>query len=187
METGEPRDGRLPDQPSDLLDPATFAASVRPRMQAMLRTATAILGDEHTALDAVQETLLDAWRALPSLRDPSRFDAWLSRILVNRCRMVLRGRARHRLREIHVADPGELAAHAGRSRDVGDIVAERDAFDHAFEGLRPEDRSILVLHYLDGHSIEGLAAIFGIPEGTAKSRLYTARQALAAQLARQRR
>ena len=75
----------------------------------MLRTAMAILGREDEARDAVQDTLVSAWRELGSLRDPGAFDAWLTRILVNRCRHGLRtfglaGRARSRPIEVAELD-----------------------------------------------------------------------------------
>ena len=53
-----------------------------------------ILRDQELARDAVQETYLRAWRDLPGLRDPDRFDAWLHRLIVNACLDVLRRRKR---------------------------------------------------------------------------------------------
>src|SRR3954451_11532340 len=66
------------------------------------RIASAILGSEADAGDAVQEAWLAAWRQLPTLRDPARFDAWLDQILVNACRMSIRRKGR--VREIRIPD-----------------------------------------------------------------------------------
>lgn len=63
-------------------DAEAFSALVRPQLERLLRTATAILGDEADARDALQESLGNAWRDLPRLRDPERFEAWLARILL---------------------------------------------------------------------------------------------------------
>src|SRR5207344_93955 len=71
-------------------DALAFEALVEARVGSMTRTAMAILGREDEARDAVQDTLVTAWRELASLRDPVAFDAWLTRILVNRCRRGLR-------------------------------------------------------------------------------------------------
>jgi DNA-directed RNA polymerase specialized sigma24 family protein len=59
------------------------------RQDQLYRLAWSIVRDDDDALDAAQETCIAAWRELPSLRDPERFDAWLSRSMVNRCRDVL--------------------------------------------------------------------------------------------------
>jgi Sigma-70 region 2 len=75
-------------------DAAAFETLVRSRMDAMYRLGLAILGDEADAADAAQMTFLTAWRGLPGLRDPNNFDAWLQRVAVNSCRMVLRARGR---------------------------------------------------------------------------------------------
>ena len=81
-------------------DAAAFEALVEARVGSMVRTAMAILGREDEARDAVQDTLVTAWRELASLRDPAAFDAWLTRILVNRCRRGLRTFGLTRMREI---------------------------------------------------------------------------------------
>jgi RNA polymerase sigma-70 factor (ECF subfamily) len=136
------------------------------------RIALAILGSEADAGDAVQEAWLAAWRQLPTLRDPTRFDGWLDQILVNACRMSIRRRGR--VREIPMPDgfdPEALEAPL-------DEVAERDAMDRAFGRLTVEQRTILVLHHLEQRPLSAIAAALVIPVGTAKSRLHTARAAL---------
>ncbi len=57
-------------------------------------TATLILRDTDAAKDAVQETLIEAWRSLPTLRDPAAYQGWLNRILVRRCYSAIRQRRR---------------------------------------------------------------------------------------------
>lgn len=136
----------------------------------------AILGDAADASDALQDALTAIWSNLPALRDADRFGAWADRILVNSCRLVLRRRARARVRQISldVVDAGRLAAAAGP--DGG--VADRDAFTRAFERLDTDGRAILTLHHLDGRPLAEIAEILGIPVGTVKSRLHTARRSL---------
>ncbi len=58
-----------------------------------------------------------------------------------------------------------------------DAVAETDAISRALAHLRPEERTILVLHHVDERPVAEIARTLGIPEGTAKSRLHAARQA----------
>jgi RNA polymerase sigma-70 factor (ECF subfamily) len=136
------------------------------------RIALAILGSEADAGDAVQEAWLAAWRQLPTLRDPARFDGWLDQILVNACRMSIRRRGR--VREIRMPDGFDAEAPQGALNQV----AERDALDRAFSRLTVEQRTILVLHHLELRPLSAIAAALVIPVGTAKSRLHAARAAL---------
>ncbi len=154
-----------------------FTALAGARLEAMTRTATAILGNETEAHDAVQEALISVWRELPTLREPDRFDAWAGRILVNACRHALKRRTRIRVREIAV-EP-ETPQQPGLS------FAEDDALNRAFERLDSEQRALLVMHHLEDRPLAEIAALLGIPEGTAKSRLFTARRALERALERE--
>ena len=67
-------------------DADAFSQLVTDRLSRLLRTAKAIVSDVDDAAEIVQETFVSAWVNLPSLRDSGRFDAWLNRILTNRCR-----------------------------------------------------------------------------------------------------
>jgi RNA polymerase sigma-70 factor (ECF subfamily) len=162
-----------------------FTALAGARLVAMTRTATAILGDESEAHDAVQEALISIWRELPTLREPERFDAWAGRILVNACRHALKRRVRARVREIALqpeaaGGPG-LPSVTGRAESLG----HEDALNRAFERLDADQRAVLVMHHLQDRPISEIAAALGIPTGTAKSRLFTARRALQKALERE--
>ncbi len=144
----------------------------------MYRLSFAILGNEADARDAAQEALVGVWRQLRGLRDPERFDAWLQRILVNAARQVIRANSRRRIREVPASTVASLAARADdRPRDDAAVL------DVALRTMPMEQRSILVLHHLEGRTVAELAEILQVPVGTAKSRLFTARQALAAAIA----
>jgi RNA polymerase sigma-70 factor (ECF subfamily) len=164
-------------------DGSAFEALVEARVGPMMRTAMAILGREDEARDAVQDALVTAWQELASLRDPAAFDAWLTRILVNRCRRGLRRLGIARLHEV----PIDLVGEADRpgSSDVAEAVTDRGALERAFDRLSVDERTILVLHHLDGRSLASIAQILRIPEGTAKSRLFAARRELGQALRRE--
>src|SRR5262245_35998595 len=164
-------------------DVAAFEALVEARVGAMTRTAMAILGREDEARDAVQDALVMAWRELASLRDPEAFDAWLTRILVNRCRRGLRKIGVTRAREVPADAVGE--AELPRAADVAGSVVDRGALERAFDRLTIDERTILVLHHLDGRPLASIAVVLKIPEGTAKSRLFKARKALERALERE--
>ena len=121
-----------------------------------------------------------AWRRLPGLRDPARFDAWLDQIVRNACRMSLPQRG---LREISVDSMAGLEPGAP---DRSAAIADADAFDRAFARLSVDERSILVQHHLEAMSVAQIGERLGIPVGTAKSRLNHARTALARALERER-
>ncbi len=155
-------------------DRDAFEMLVRQKVDAVYRTAYAILGSEADAQDATQETFIAAWRSLPRLREPDKFPAWLGRITTNACRMSLRHR--RSVREIPMG-PDDHASGASYAPPDGS-VAEAQAFDRAFERLPVEQRALLVAHHLEGRSLADIAQELEVPVGTVKSRLHTARAAL---------
>ena len=182
-------DRRLGPTPADealverarLGDPTAFEELLSPRLDKLFRTAWAILGSEADARDATQDASLATWRQLPRLRNVERFDAWLSRILVNACLERLRQRAR--VREIPMTSAHDREAPAGADpASFGEV----DAISRAFDRLDPDARTILVLHHLRHESVSSIAAALGIPSGTVKWRLHAARGALEKALAGER-
>jgi RNA polymerase sigma-70 factor (ECF subfamily) len=157
-------------------DHDAFAELARMSIARLYATARLILHDDARAEDATQEALVGAWRDLAGLRDAERFEAWLHRLLVRACyREARKARARSRI-ELHVAMP-DLAG-----RDLGQALAERDELERGFRQLDAEQRTVLVLHYYLGLSLEEAAEALGVPAGTAKSRLHRAIQAMRATL-----
>ena len=155
-------------------DRDAFEVLVRFKVDAVYRTSLAILGNPADAQDATQEVFVSLWRSFRGLRDVDRFDAWFGRIVTNACRMTLRHR--RSVREIHL--PTGLPERDPDGSDAFAASIAADEFDRAFDSLAVEQRSLLVAHHLDGRSIESLADELGVPMGTAKSRLFTARKAL---------
>ncbi len=150
-----------------------LAASALARLDAVARL---ILRDPDMAKDAVQNGLLHAWRDLPTLRDPDRFDAWIRRLVVRACLDEVRGQRRHRVTS-SVFDVG-----ASVVADASAAIADQDQLERAFRRLRPEDRALIVLrHYLD-LPMSDIADAMRIPLGTAKSRLHRAMDELRAAL-----
>ena len=142
---------------------AELARASGPRLDA---TARLILRDPDLAQDAVQDTLVRAWRSLPGLRDPANFDHWLHSLIAHACMDLVRKR-RRRVIEVELTEIHQPSAPDG----VGP-VAERDLLDRALARLDPEARAVVVLHlYLD-LPLPRVAAMLGIPVGTAKSRLH---------------
>jgi RNA polymerase sigma-70 factor (ECF subfamily) len=139
-------------------------------------TASRIIRDRDEAEDAVQQTLVEIWRDLRSLRDASRFDAWSYRILVRHCQA--RSKNRRQL-SARVADLSESIADRS---DAVAAVAERDELSGALRRLTTEQRTVLVLHYFVGMQLGEIAEVVGVPYGTVGSRMHNAKRALRAAL-----
>jgi len=146
-------------------DHDAFATLVHASIARLDAAARLILRDAELARDAVQETLMRAWRDLPGLRDPERFDAWLHRLMTHACIDAARRRRRQVL-EIELSpDDGPFV------NDPAGLVADRDLLDRALARLQPEARALVVLHHYLGLSLPEAADVLGIQLGTAKSRL----------------
>ena len=136
-------------------------------------TAVLVLRDSDLAAEAVQETLIDLWRKLPTLRDSQAFEAWLNKILIRRCYAASRRTRRLSVRVTNIElEPG--------MRSDEWLVDTRDEIERAFKRLSPEQRAVLVVHHRLGLSDADAATALGIPVGTMKSRLNRATAALRA-------
>jgi RNA polymerase sigma-70 factor (ECF subfamily) len=157
-------------------DREAFAILARTRGDVLFGIARRILRDVHLAEDAVQQALVIAWRELPRLRDPDRFDAWLQRALVHACYAEAR-RKRAWMTSVRVlpvdgpAGPDDLAS-----------MIDRDEVERGFRRLPPNQRAILVLHHYLGLGLNEIGEVLDIPPGTARSRLHYAHRAMRALL-----
>ncbi len=137
--------------------------------------ARLVLGDAHQAEDAVQDALVGAWRGLPHLRDPERWDAWLHRLIVNAC--ADQGRLRRR-QSVEIP----LVRISAATGDDAHAVDDHDQLDRGFRRLKPDHRAAVVLHFYMDLSVAEVADALGVPVGTAKSRIHYAVDALRAAL-----
>jgi RNA polymerase sigma-70 factor (ECF subfamily) len=153
-------------------DREAFGLLVNATSDRMYAIATRILRDVDLAEDALQSSLVTAWRELPRLRDPDRFEAWLRRLLVHACYAEARRRRQWagNVRVLPVDGP------AGGDEMLS--VADRDALDRAFRRLTVEQRAVFVLHHHIGLPLVEIADTLGIPAGTARSRLHYATRLL---------
>ena len=148
---------------------ATLAGAAVARLDAAARL---ILRDGDLARDAVQDAMVRAWRDLPGLRDPDRFDAWLRKLTVNACIDVARRRRRRSI-EVELT-PILMPSIADDSAGI----AEREQLDDALRRLDPEWRAIVVQHFFLGMPLAEIAVAMGIPIGTVKSRLHRSLHAM---------
>ena len=120
-----------------------------------LAIAVRILRDIDLAEDAVQAALIMAWTELRALRDPSRFEPWLHRILTNAC--YAEARRRKRWSE----GPRILPVEGAYGPDDYLTVDDRDLLERAFRRLTVQQRAVLVFHHYLGLSISEVAERIG--------------------------
>ena len=149
------------------------------------RLVFSIVKDESLVEDVVQDVFILVHRNLAKFRRDSALKTWIYRIAVNE---ALR-QFNRRKRWTHMEDD-QLEAHAnaaslvtmiptGHSPERIVIEAEqRGIIQEALEALKPHHRVILTLYYLEDLSVQDIAGILDIPDGSVKSRLFYARDSL---------
>ena len=151
------------------MDHETFAARVQALRGRLYRTAYLYLGSEADALEAVDEAVYQALRALKKLRQPEFFDTWITRILLNECHKELRRRKR-------LAPEEALPETAGA--DAYDGLPLKEAVRRLPEDLR----AVIILRFFAGLSQAETAAALEVPQGTVATRQRRALQLLRLEL-----
>lgn len=157
-------------------DREAFATLARAHGNHLYAIALRVLRDAGLAEDAVQQALVIAWKEVPALRDPDRFEAWLHRLLVNECYAESR-RRRRRLASTGLPLAGDPAAP-----DEIHGVADRDELERGLRRLPTDQRVLLVLRHYLGLQPAEIAERLAIPGGTVRSRLHAAHRAMRAAL-----
>ncbi len=157
-------------------DEEAFASIARGAADRLFSVAHRILRDVGRAEDAVQQTLVTAWRELPGLREVDRYDAWLHRILVHACYAEAK-QARRWSANVRLLPNDSLS-----EPDAAVGVANRDALERGFRRLPPEQRAVFVLRYYLDWPLGRVAETLGTPLSTVKSRLTYATSTLRAAL-----
>jgi RNA polymerase sigma-70 factor (ECF subfamily) len=133
-----------------------------------------LLRDEQTSLDLVQETFLNAFRHLRSLREDEKFGSWLFSIAHQKCIQQWRRRDR----EAEFGEKLELPSSDDAPVELLIREEQEEEFMKLIEKLPVAQRSAVVLHYIEEFSLEEIARITGTNTGTVKSRLHYAKRAL---------
>ena len=161
---------RLDKRRRQIMTKDVFIKEVRDAEAMLYHISKSILKNDSDCGDAVQETILKAYEKLPTLKKEKYFRTWITRILINECKGILRKRKN--------VIPYEEYMDNMR-------LTEEDSYSHLYMAIMelPEDLRILVtLYYLEGFSQKEISEALDIPEGTIKSRLSRAREFLKVQL-----
>lgn len=149
--------------PARANDEAAFEELLRASARPMLQFADFVLHDLSAAEDAVQEAFVIAWRRRQTLRDETAFTPWLRKIVLREC---LRWRRRRFWQVLGLSD----RVVAPSSSDP----ALRLDMAQAVRRLSPTLRAVVYLHFYEDLTLVQVASELGIPESTAKTRLYEA-------------
>lgn len=185
---------------ADTVDDATLAAACRngdlsafeclvERHQRMLiNVAFRVTGVYEDACDIVQDAFIAAWRKIGDYRGDAKFSTWLTAIVINLSRSRLQQMQQQHKREaysLNAPNPGgdgeSLPDPPSGARSALDQLEDtelRRSLQHCIEALTPEFREVLVLRDMQELSYDEVAAALKLREGTVKSRLFRAREAV---------
>ena len=156
---------------------ADFERFFRERRDAVRRTAYLLCGDWHRADDHAQAAFVALHRNWNKIRDHGALEAWMRRTLV-RAVVDESRRPWRRERSVERIDAGAL----GGSDAATESVATRQTLVEGLRAVPPRQRAVLVLRFLEGLDVAGVAIALGCSEGTVKSQTAHGLTALRAAL-----
>lgn len=176
MLVAEPETEMLPVRQAIAGDPGAWDQLFRRYQLPLYAFAVELVHDRQAALDIVQETFINATRHIASLRDPRNFGSWLFGIAHQKTVQRWRKQARETLGlEDFAAQP------PADTDDPADLLIQKEdseVFMRAVDALPPAQKAAVLLHFLEGFSLEEIAAITGAQVGTVKSRLFYGKQTI---------
>ncbi|CAM3507190.1 RNA polymerase sigma factor RpoE [Bordetella sputigena] len=170
-------------------DKKAFDLLVLKYQRKIMRLLSRMIRDQAEIEDVAQEAFIKAYRALPQFRGDSAFYTWLYRIAINTARnwLASNGRRPSAPNALENED-GETFNETDNLSDIStpeSMVASREiaeTVNAAIQGLPEELRTAIVLREIEGMSYEDIAQSMGCPIGTVRSRIFRAREAVAARL-----
>ena len=174
-------------------DHAAFETLMRRHNGRLFRVARSILGNDADAEDALQDAYLDAFRHIDGFRGGSTLLTWLTRIVINRALMRVRGEKRHGIIVPFSGDRGE--AGDTPEAQMEDVTTEspvdatlraemRRTIERRIDELPEAFRTVFVMREIEEMSVEDVAECLGIPAATVRTRLFRARALLRQSLSR---
>lgn len=150
------------------MDKDTFARQVTDLQGGLYRVAASYLRGESDRLDAVSEAITRAWEKRHTLRDEGLFRTWITRILIRECVNIQRGQKR--------SVPVDTLPEAESEPEDERIAALREALAQ----LPQRQRTMTVLHYMEGYDVREVARIMGTTKNAVCAGLSRARTRLRA-------
>ena len=166
-------------------DDDAFSVLVRKYQKQVHALAWRKIGDFHIAEEITQDTFLKAYKKLPTLKEPQRFDSWLYVIAANRCSSWLRKKRlwTQPLEELEETDnahiqTGTYSGYVAAENERTTAEAQRDVVKKLLERLQESERTVITLHYFGEMSCTEIGTFLGVSANTIKSRLRRAQQRL---------
>lgn len=169
-------------------DKRAFSLLVTKYQRKIMRLLSRLIRDSAEIEDVAQEAFVRAYRALPGFRGESAFYTWLYRIAINTAKNHLMAAGRRPSVSDTDADAAERFDGAEALRDVATpdalLLSKEvgEAVNRAIDRLPEDLRKAIVLREIDGLSYEEISAALSCPIGTVRSRIFRAREAIAAEL-----
>ncbi len=152
---------------SENSSPESFERLVNSVKVKLYKTGMAILKNDDDVCDAIQETLLSAYKNFSSLKEKQYFSTWITRILINKCYDIIKKNKK----VAYLNEQMEVEAN----ESYYDRYKEDSTVERVLSQLSQELKLVTVLYYYDEFSINEISEMLNIPEGTVKSRLARAR------------
>ncbi|VYU53556.1 sigma-70 family RNA polymerase sigma factor [Clostridium tertium] len=154
-------------------DKEAFISIINEHLQMMYKVAKTRLSSEEDIGDAIQETILSAYKSICVLKNTSYFKTWLIKILINKCNDIISKNKK----VIYVEDYYESIENEDLLDDKGSIE-ENIVFNETLNSIDESYKTVVVLYYVSGFNTREISEILKEKEGTIKSRLSRARQKL---------
>jgi RNA polymerase sigma-70 factor (ECF subfamily) len=165
-------------------DASSFGAIVERYWNMAVALAMTRISNPIDAEDAAQESFIKAYSQLHTLRDPSRFAGWLSRIIAQQCANLLRKRARDKMVSSHETAALEALGSAAALYTNPGLSAEQAHFVRRTVSQLPEGfRKVVIMRFVGGLSASQIARQLGKHHGTVRVALHRAYKTLRKDLA----
>ena len=147
--------------------PEIFENLVVLQKNKLYKTGMSILKNDDDTCDAIQETLISAYKNFNKLENIEYFNTWITRILINKCYDIIR-----KNKKVSYLNK-EMEIDANTS--YYDIYKSESIVEKVLDSIDPDLKLVSVLYYYDEYSVKEISELLNIPEGTIKSRLSRAR------------
>lgn len=147
-------------------DDQAFVELMELEKQNMYKVARSYLHSQEDVADAIQETIITCYEKINSLREPKYFKTWLIRILINKCKDMLKRGSRESLLEVFPEQEDECMA------------LQNCEFDELINQLDDKYKMVILLYHLEGFKVREIAEILELDENTVKTRLARGRKKL---------
>ena len=148
--------------------PDTFETLVNNVKLKLYKTGMAILKEDDDTCDAIQETLISAYKNFDKLKEKRYFSTWITRILINKCYDLIKKKKKITYLNQQLEQPENASYY--------DIYSEDSILERVLTNIDSDLKLVTVLYYYDEFSIKEISEMINIPEGTVKSRLSRARE-----------